>query len=100
MLCIWYWSHGLIPIIAVSCFLLAPAGGYGFCHVPTTPGKHSLHIPVFRPRGSAFDAVSCFFLGGYPRYAHPDVVLSGTPRFDHHCVSGMVGARRGQVALQ
>jgi hypothetical protein len=77
--------------MSVSYLFLASTGGYGFCHVPTTPGKHSLQIPVFRPRGSAFDAVSCFFLGGYPRYAHPDVVLSGTPRFDHHCVSGMVG---------
>ena len=90
---IWYCSHTQYFCLL---FLLAPTGGYGFCHVPTTPGKHSLHIPVFRPRGSAFDAVSCFFLGGYPRYAHPDVVLSGTPRFDHHCVSGMVGQQRGE----
>ncbi|KAL1515672.1 hypothetical protein AB1Y20_002289 [Prymnesium parvum] len=41
--------------------------GYGVVHVPTIPGHHVLRCPVWRPRGSFFDRLSAFFLGGYPQ---------------------------------
>ncbi|GAB5364385.1 hypothetical protein AAMO2058_000965500 [Amorphochlora amoebiformis] len=33
--------------------------GYGFCHVPMSPGTHSLDIVTTRPKGSFWDHISC-----------------------------------------
>ena len=38
------------------------AGGYGFCHVPTSPGLHDLTCVTWRPTGSYFDQISSEFL--------------------------------------
>ncbi|GAB5364384.1 hypothetical protein AAMO2058_000965500 [Amorphochlora amoebiformis] len=48
--------------------------GYGFCHVPMSPGTHSLDIVTTRPKGSFWDHISSKYVGGYPRYTNPDEV--------------------------
>jgi B9 domain-containing protein 2 len=75
-------------VLVFACSLLtAPAAGYAWCHVPTTAGKHVVELVVSRPRGSWWDDVSAYFLGGTPRYEKPQVVLGGESRFGHRTVS-------------
>lgn len=52
-------------------------GGYAVLHVPSIPGVHDLACSVWRPRGSTFDRIASFFVGGAPqlkdsrlRYGH------------------------------
>ncbi|KAM9168549.1 LOW QUALITY PROTEIN: B9 domain-containing protein 2 [Mergus octosetaceus] len=46
--------------------------GYGFCHVPSTPGCHSLTCVTWRPRGTWWERLSRFWLGGGPQLLAPD----------------------------
>ncbi|GLH11916.1 hypothetical protein R5R35_011715 [Gryllus longicercus] len=55
--------------------------GYGFIHVPTTPGNHVLECVTWRPVGSMRDQINQFFLGGGPQLKNPDVVYSGQDRY-------------------
>ena len=34
--------------------------------MPSAPGVHCVAAHVWRPRGSLFDRVAAFFIGGYP----------------------------------
>uniref|UniRef100_A0A8B9UF32 B9 domain-containing protein 2 n=1 Tax=Anas zonorhyncha TaxID=75864 RepID=A0A8B9UF32_9AVES len=46
--------------------------GYGFCHVPSTPGCHSLTCVTWRPRGTWGERLRRFWLGGGPQLLNPD----------------------------
>eukprot|EP01006_Ploeotia_vitrea_P029496 TRINITY_DN62032_c0_g1_i4.p2 TRINITY_DN62032_c0_g1~~TRINITY_DN62032_c0_g1_i4.p2 ORF type:complete len:245 (-),score=116.26 TRINITY_DN62032_c0_g1_i4:232-966(-) len=61
--------------------------GYGFCFLPTSPGLHNRTIAVFRPRGTTTEALAARFLGGYPQYEKPDVVMNPQSRFGHRTES-------------
>ncbi|XP_033095369.1 B9 domain-containing protein 2-like [Anneissia japonica] len=50
--------------------------GYGFCHIPTSPGTHDLECVTWRPAGSYRDQITQFFLGGGPQLRNPDMVYS------------------------
>ncbi|ESO84147.1 hypothetical protein LOTGIDRAFT_184197 [Lottia gigantea] len=55
--------------------------GYGNCHVPITPGRHKLKIPMFVPESSsAFQKLTSWFLGRRPEYIDPRVVAQGEGR--------------------
>lgn len=72
------------------CWSYCPAG-YGWCHLPTTPGEHALDIVAFRPRGSVYDDVVAYFVGGTPRYEDPSVITTTASREGHLVKSvGMV----------
>uniref|UniRef100_T1JIR5 B9 domain-containing protein 2 n=1 Tax=Strigamia maritima TaxID=126957 RepID=T1JIR5_STRMM len=55
--------------------------GYGFCHIPTTPGIHHLDCPTWRPTGSLFDSVNQFFLGGGPQLRNVNNIFCANDRF-------------------
>jgi B9 domain-containing protein 2 len=73
--------HSLSALTPSSLFL-SPAG-YGWCHMPTTPGEHAREIPVFRPGGSTYDDIAALFVGGHPRYQDPSVILTPDSRAGH-----------------
>jgi B9 domain-containing protein 2 len=50
--------------------------GYGFAHIPATPGTYTLSIPTWRPMGTALEEMSSFFMGGVPRLARSSYVYS------------------------
>lgn len=54
---------------------------YGFCHVPTSPGFHSISCPTWRPHGTVCEEIGRFFLGGGPQLRALDSVHSGADRF-------------------
>ena len=55
--------------------------GYGFCHIPTSPGIHKIDCPTWQPSGTFFESVSQQFLGGAAELRNPDVVYSGSQRY-------------------
>ena len=55
--------------------------GYGFCHLPTSPGFHELDCPTWRPVGTMREQISQMFLGGAPQLRNPDLIYNGTDRY-------------------
>lgn len=55
--------------------------GYGFCHVPTSPGTHKISCPTWRPAGTFREQVSQYFVGGGPQLKNPDLIYSGADRY-------------------
>ena len=43
--------------------------GYGFAHLPSSPGPHTLEIPTWRPVGSSEQEFAAYYVGGVPRLA-------------------------------
>eukprot|EP00047_Mylnosiga_fluctuans_P006538 m.247560 g.247560 ORF g.247560 m.247560 type:complete len:176 (-) comp15424_c0_seq1:25-552(-) len=73
--------------------------GYGFCHVPTTPGMHELECVCWRPAGSVMDEAKAFFIGGGPQLVSSSIVHSGADRSRLRTVSaGVVKLRLGVIA--
>ncbi|PIK48920.1 putative B9 domain-containing protein 2 [Apostichopus japonicus] len=60
--------------------------GYGFCHLPTSPGIHNIECPTWRPSGSYREGIAQFFIGGAPQLRNPDMVHS-SERFTLQTVS-------------
>ncbi|NWH26486.1 B9D2 protein, partial [Grus americana] len=55
--------------------------GYGFCHVPATPGCHALTCVTWRPRGTWRERLSQRFVGGGPQLRNPDAAGAAADRF-------------------
>ena len=55
--------------------------GYGFCHVPTSPGIHNVTCETWRPRGTMREQISQKFVGGGPQLRNTDVAYSTNNRF-------------------
>jgi hypothetical protein len=70
----------------VAC-VSARAAGYGMCFMPTTAGVHTKDVMIFCPRGSTYDQIAAFFVGGQPRYEDPQVILTPDSRVGHEVSS-------------
>jgi hypothetical protein len=84
------WPSLLIQVYTVDSFDRVDLGGYGVVRLPLSPGLHQRRVVISRPRGSLLSYVASLFIGGYPRYTHPEVLYSSAPRFGHRTES--VGA--------
>nr|XP_028694255.1 B9 domain-containing protein 2 isoform X2 [Macaca mulatta] len=62
--------------------------GYGFCHVPSSPGTHQLACPTWRPLGSWREQLARAFVGGGPQLLHGDTIYSGADRYRLHTAAG------------
>ncbi|CAG5132914.1 unnamed protein product [Candidula unifasciata] len=72
--------------------------GYGFVHIPTSPGTHEIDCNTWRPIGSFMESVSQFFLGGGPHLKNPDLIYSGADRYRLQTVAmGTVHLRLGII---
>lgn len=49
-------------------------GGYGTCHIPTTPGKHEIKCPIWRPSGTPSEEVMAYFVGPRPELVEKDAI--------------------------
>jgi len=59
------------PRIAMQCYRMDWHGrrllsGYGFAHLPTTPGLHRIEVCMWRPTGSPEQEMDAFLLGRTP----------------------------------
>mmetsp|Transcript_983 Transcript_983/g.1865 ORF Transcript_983/g.1865 Transcript_983/m.1865 type:complete len:188 (-) Transcript_983:55-618(-) len=69
--------------------------GYGFCHIPTTPGIYELSVCTWRPKPQSWlELVNGWFLGAYPQLKNPDVVWRQEDRYRLSTVAS------GQVRLR
>ncbi|NXX09419.1 B9D2 protein, partial [Larus smithsonianus] len=50
--------------------------GYGFCHLPATPGWHALTCLTWRPRGSWRERLRRRWLGGGPQLLSPPALTA------------------------
>ncbi|XP_055105923.1 B9 domain-containing protein 2 [Symphalangus syndactylus] len=62
--------------------------GYGFCHVPSSPGTYQLACPTWRPLGSWQEQLARAFVGGGPQLLHGDTIYSGADRYRLHTAAG------------
>ncbi|TRY76165.1 hypothetical protein TCAL_03518 [Tigriopus californicus] len=108
-----YWSHpvdahyatrGLQgwPKILVQVFHQDSLGrnslaGYGFCHVPTSPGHHNLDIMTWRPAGSFRDTIVQHYLGGSHQLRNPELMVSSSDR--HRLTTIAMGKVHIQVGV-
>lgn len=58
--------------------------GYGYCHVPSSPGHHRLSCVTWRPIGSWQEQLAQMFVGGGPQLRNPDLIYSGADRYRLH----------------
>lgn len=68
--------------------------GYGFCHIPTSPGMHTLQCVTWQPVGSFREQLLQIFVGGGPQLCDPNVIYSGTDRYRLQTIA------RGTVDLE
>ncbi|CAF1544827.1 unnamed protein product, partial [Didymodactylos carnosus] len=55
--------------------------GYGATHIPITPGRHKVRIPLFVPRStSLFHQFLAWMLGRRPEFVDPKVVAFNSGR--------------------
>ena len=54
--------------------------GYGFCHVPTSPGTHNIDCVTWRPKGTYREQIRSYFIGGAPQLRTSDVIYTGPDR--------------------
>jgi len=59
--------------------------GYGFTHIPSSPGSHSIEIVTWRPSGSLGDTISQHFLGGGHTLKNTELVSSSQERYRLTC---------------
>ncbi|KAI8910621.1 hypothetical protein PhCBS80983_g03667 [Powellomyces hirtus] len=72
--------------------------GYGFTHIPTTPGDHTLDVATWRPVLSFWDELSSYFFGTVPALKNTDMVHTPTDRFRlTTCSMGTVHVELGIV---
>lgn len=65
--------------------------GYGFCHLPSSPGFHHLDCVTWRPLGSWQEQLSQCFVGGGPQLINSDLIYTGADRYRlHTCAMGSV----------
>lgn len=77
--------HGW-PQLVVHCYGPQTFGteavrGYGVCHIPITPGRHKVKLPMFVPESSStLQKFTAWITGLRPEYIDPQVVAMGEGR--------------------
>ncbi|XP_044527066.1 B9 domain-containing protein 2 isoform X2 [Gracilinanus agilis] len=81
------WPRLHLQVWSQDSFGRCQLAGYGFCHVPSSPGTHSIECVTWRPLGGWREQLARAFVGGGPQLLHSDVVYSGADRYRLHTVS-------------
>lgn len=73
--------------------------GYGYCHVPTSPGTHDVDCVTWRPLCSGkFEQLRSFFVGGAPQLKTSDAIYTGADRYKLRTVAmGTVHLQLGVI---
>ncbi|NXN19912.1 B9D2 protein, partial [Indicator maculatus] len=67
--------------------------GYGFCHLPSSPGCHSVTCVTWRPLGTPGERLRRLFLGGGPQLLPPEVPNLSTEPSQRCRLSTQAGGR-------
>ncbi|KAM6153573.1 B9 domain-containing protein 2 [Erethizon dorsatum] len=82
------WPRLHLQVWSQDSFGRCQLAGYGFCHVPSSPGTHQLDCPTWRPLGSWREQLARAFVGGGPQLLHADTIYSGADRYRLHTAAG------------
>ncbi|ELV12198.1 Transforming growth factor beta-1 [Tupaia chinensis] len=82
------WPRLHLQVWSQDSFGRCQLAGYGFCHVPSSPGTHQLDCPTWRPLGSWREQLARAFVGGGPQLLHWDTIYSGADRYRLHTAAG------------
>ncbi|XP_055473323.1 B9 domain-containing protein 2 isoform X2 [Psammomys obesus] len=82
------WPRLHLQVWSQDSFGRCQLAGYGFCHVPSSPGTHRLDCPTWRPLGSWREQLARAFVGGGPQLLHADTIYSGADRYRLHTAAG------------
>ncbi|XP_076458707.1 B9 domain-containing protein 1-like [Babylonia areolata] len=75
------WPQIVIHAYGLDAFGTDVVRGYGVTHVPITPGRHKIKVPMFVPESSSLlQKLTSWFLGRRPEYVDPRVVAQGEGR--------------------
>ncbi|KAL8576688.1 B9 domain-containing protein 1 [Nucella lapillus] len=75
------WPQIVIHAYGLDAFGTDVVRGYGVTHVPITPGRHKIQVPMFVPESSSLlQKLTSWFLGRRPEYVDPRVVAQGEGR--------------------
>ncbi|KAH8333574.1 B9 domain-containing protein 2 [Drosophila kikkawai] len=82
------WPRLLVEVYAVNVLNQSWPVGYGFVHVPTTPGSHRLEISTWKvaPNGW-WQSIREQFGGGGAALSKTDLLYSGVERYKLHTLS-------------
>ncbi|OQR98819.1 hypothetical protein ACHHYP_07837 [Achlya hypogyna] len=69
------WPRLLLQVWAIDEHENANICGYGFTHVPSTPGPHQLSVHLWRPKGSEHEELAALFLGQTTQLVSDDVIF-------------------------
>lgn len=61
--------------------------GYGFCHIPTSPGFHDLSCVTWKPTGDWKERIRSYFVGGGLVLRNSDIIFSGPDRYKLNTVA-------------
>lgn len=86
--CLAGWPRLHLQVWSQDSFGRCQLAGYGFCHVPSSPGTHKLDCPTWRPLGSWREQLARAFVGGGPQLLHGDAIYSGADRYRLHTAAG------------
>ncbi|KAI8918872.1 B9 domain-containing protein [Entophlyctis helioformis] len=71
--------------------------GYGFAHIPTSPGVHMIDIATWRPVGTPADQLWSYYLGATPQLKNMDLVDNPADRF--RLITTSMGKVHVEVAI-
>uniref|UniRef100_A0A914UJ60 B9 domain-containing protein 2 n=1 Tax=Plectus sambesii TaxID=2011161 RepID=A0A914UJ60_9BILA len=72
--------------------------GYGFCHVPTSPGEHVVECPTWRPAGGFREEMMQKFVGGGLQLRSMEAIYNSTDRMKLKTIAmGTVALRLGVI---
>jgi B9 domain-containing protein 2 len=69
------WPRMVMQVWELDEFGRSILAGYGFVHMPTSPGYHELEVHCWRPCGSVMEELNYYFLGTSSRLVDEDTVF-------------------------
>ena len=76
---IWYPSSFFLCLLSLSYFNVVD--GYGFAHIPATPGRHKNELVTWRPSGAPKNQLLTAFLGATPELKDKNLIHEPVDRF-------------------
>ncbi|KAF1315098.1 B9 domain-containing protein 2, partial [Globisporangium splendens] len=70
------WPKLLFQVWQIDTHMKSSVAGYGFIHLPFSPGEHHLSVALWRPIGSAKEELEARFLGHTPELVTDEVVFN------------------------
>ena len=93
------WPRILFTVWKLDKFGTSDLAGYGFVHVPTSPGCHTLECSTWRPVGTNTEEHNAFFLGGLPRLKKANLDVRYAKAWEQRCHLTTIASGKVHVQL-